>query len=169
MFFGSADGLLTASGTYVGSSAAQSMLLHDVDGDGHPDLVLEGVDGRIEILHGSADGSFAAASEGGSGGADATTGLGGHLVAATDADGLRGFYTATPAGLSVIVERSDLSLSLQGIYNAGPGRTSFAVGDFNGDGIWTLQWTRQRAWLCSWETRMGACWVRGRLLRASLR
>ncbi|WP_433968779.1 FG-GAP repeat domain-containing protein [Tunturiibacter gelidiferens] len=76
VFLGSTDGLLTASGTYAGSGAVQSMLLHDVDGDGHPDLVLEGVEGRIEIFHGNADGSFSTTSEGGSGSADATTGLG---------------------------------------------------------------------------------------------
>ncbi len=135
VFLGSADGLLTPAGAYAGSSAVQSMLLHDVDGDGHPDLVVEGVDGRIEILHGNRDGSFAAAAEGGSGSADATTGLGGRLVAVTDAGGGHSFYTATPAGLSVLTEQRDLSLSLRGIYNAGPGRTSFAVGDFNGDGV----------------------------------
>jgi hypothetical protein len=135
VFLGSADGLLTAAGTYAGSSAVQSMLLHDVDGDGRLDLVVEGVDGQIEILHGNGDGSFAATPKGGTGGADPTTGLGGHLVAVTDAGGLHSFYTATPAGLSVLGEQRDLSLSLQGIYNAGPGRSSFAVGNFNGDGV----------------------------------
>jgi hypothetical protein len=135
VFFGSADGLLVAAGTYAGSSAVESMLLHDVDGDGHLDLVLEGANGRIEILHGNMDGSFAAASEGGSGIADATTGVGGHLVAVTDAGGRHNFYTATPAGMSVLLEQSDLSLTLEGIYNAGPGRGSFAVADFNGDGV----------------------------------
>ncbi len=135
VFLGSADGLLTAAGAYAGSSAVQSMLLHDVDGDGHPDLVLEGVSGTIEILHGNADGSFAAASEGGSGNADATTGIGGHLVGVTDLGGLRNFYTATPAGVSVLLGQANLSFALGGIYNAGPGRTSFAVADFNGDGV----------------------------------
>ncbi|HWW98376.1 MAG TPA: FG-GAP-like repeat-containing protein [Edaphobacter sp.] len=135
VFFGSADGLLVAAGTYAGSSAVESMLLHDVDGDGHLDLVLEGANGRIEILHGNPDGSFAATSEGGSGSADATTGVGGHLVAVTDAGGRHNFYTATPAGMSVLLEQSDLSLTLEGIYNAGPGRDSFAVADFNGDGV----------------------------------
>jgi hypothetical protein len=135
VFLGSRDGLLTASGTYAGSSAAQSMLLHDVDGDGHPDLVLEGIEGRIEIFHGNADGSFSTTSEGGSGSAAATTGLGGHLVAVIDSAGWNNFYTATPAGLSVLLGQSDLSLTLQGIYNAGPGRTSFAVADFDGDGV----------------------------------
>jgi hypothetical protein len=135
IFFGSADGLLQAAGTYTGSSPVQSMLLHDVDGDGHPDLVLEGTNGRIEILHGLTDGTFATTSEGGSGTADGTTGIGGHLIAATDVAGRPNFYTMTPAGMSILLEQSNLSLTLQGIYNAGPGRTSFAVADFNGDGV----------------------------------
>jgi hypothetical protein len=138
VFLGSADGLLTSFGSFVGSSATRSMLLHDVDDDGHPDLVLEGVDGRIEIFHGDADGSFSTTSEGGSGSADATTGLGGHLVAVTDTAGRHNFYTATPAGVSVLVGQSDFSLTLKGIYNAGPGRTSFAAADFNGDGVLDL-------------------------------
>ena len=135
VFFGSADGLLTAAGSYAGSSAVQSMLLHDVDGDGHPDLVLEVANGQIEILHGNTDGSFATTSEGGSGSADGTTGTGGHLVAITDAGARHSFYTTTPAGMSVLLEQNNLSLTLEGIYNAGPGRTSFAVADFNGDGV----------------------------------
>ncbi len=135
VFLGSADGLLVAAGSYAGSSPVQSMLLHDVDGDGHPDLVVEGTNGQIEILHGNTDGSFAAASEGGSGSADGTTGLGGHLVAVTDVGALHNFYTTTPIGMSVLLGQSDLSFTLGGIYNAGPGRTSFAVADFNGDGV----------------------------------
>jgi Bacterial Ig-like domain (group 3)/FG-GAP-like repeat len=135
VFFGSADGLLQTAGTYTGSSPVQSMLLHDVDGDGHPDLVLEGTNGRIEILHGNTDGTFATTSEGGSGTADGTTGLGGHLVAVTDVAGRPNFYTMTPAGMSILLEQSNLSLTLGEIYNAGPGRTSFAVADFNGDGV----------------------------------
>lgn len=134
VFLGSTDGLLTLFESFAGSSTTRSMLLHDVDDDGHPDLVLEGVDGRIEIFHGEADGSFSTSSEGGSGSADATTGLGGHLVAVTDIAGCHNFYTATSAGISVLLGQSDLSLTLKGIYNAGPGRTSFAAADFNGDG-----------------------------------
>jgi len=138
VFLGSTDGLLTSFGSFAGSSATRSMLLHDVDDDGHPDLVLEGVDGRIEIFHGNADGSFSTSSEGGSGSADATTGLGGHLVAVTDTAGGHNFYSATPAGVSVLLGQSDLSLSLKGIYSAGPGRTSFAAADFNSDGVLDL-------------------------------
>ncbi|WP_353068261.1 FG-GAP-like repeat-containing protein [Tunturibacter empetritectus] len=138
VFLGSTAGLLTPFASFTGSSATRSMLLHDVDDDGHPDLVLEGADGRIEIFHGHADGSFSTSPEGGSGSADATAGLGGHLVAVTDTAGRHNFYTATPAGVSVLVEQSDLSLTLKGIYNAGPGRASFAAADFNGDGVLDL-------------------------------
>jgi Bacterial Ig-like domain (group 3)/FG-GAP-like repeat len=135
VFLGSSDGLLTAAGAYAGSSAVESMLLHDVDGDGHLDLVVEGTNGKIEILHGNTDGSFAASSEGGSGSADATTGMGGQLVGIVDVGALRNFFAATPAGLSVLEGQGNLSFVLGGIYNAGPGRTSFAVADFNGDGM----------------------------------
>ncbi len=135
VFLGSADGLLVAAGSYAGSSPVQSMLLHDVDGDGHPDLVVEGTNGQIEILHGNPDGSFAATSEGGSGSADGTTGRGGHLVTVTDVGALHNLYTTTPVGMSVLLGQNDLSFTLGGIYNAGPGRTSFAVADFNGDGV----------------------------------
>jgi hypothetical protein len=135
VFLGSADGSLTAAGAYAGSSAVQSMLLHDVDGDGRLDLVVEGVSGQIEFLHGNADGSFTGAPKGGSAGVNAAMGLGGHLVAAMDVGGEHRFYTATPVGLSVLSEQSNLSLTLLGIYNVGPGRTSFAVGDFNDDGV----------------------------------
>jgi hypothetical protein len=37
--------------------------------------------------------------------------------------------------MSVLLEQNDLSLTLGGIYNAGPGRGSFAVADFNGDEV----------------------------------
>ena len=131
VFLGSGDGLLTAAGSYAGSSAVESMLLHDVDGDGHPDLVLEGANGQIEILHGNADGSFAATSEGGSGSADATTGMGGHLVG--DNRCWRDstiFYTATPAGMSVLQEQGNLSLSLAGNLQRRAGADELCGGGF---------------------------------------
>ena len=121
---------------YTGVSGAYSMLLADVDQDSHPDLVIEGANGRLDIFHGNADGTFATTSEGGSGSLDGTTGNGGHLVGITTVDkGTRhNFYTATPAGVSALIGQGNLTYVLKGIYNAGPGRTSYAMADFNGDG-----------------------------------
>ena len=42
--------------------------------------------------------------------------------------------TATPAGISTLFGAGTSYLKLGGIYNAGPGHTSYAVADFNGDG-----------------------------------
>ncbi len=139
VFLGSANGILQTPTRYRGVSGVQSMLLHDVDADGHPDLLIEGANGHLDILHGFPDGSFATISEGGSGGFDGITGFGGHLVAVTDVMASNGpshrLYTETPSGMSVLKSQTDLSLTLQGIYNCGPGRTSFVMADFNSDGV----------------------------------
>ncbi len=115
---------------------AQGMMLVDVDNDSHPDLVIEGANGRFDIYHGNADGTFSTQSEGGSGTLDGTTGNGGHLIGITTlANGTRhNFITATPAGVSVLVGQGNLTYVLKGVYNAGPGRSSYALADFNGDG-----------------------------------
>jgi hypothetical protein len=138
VFLGSANGILQKPISYTGRNGVQSMLLHDLDADGHPDLLIEGLNGHLDILHGFPDGSFASTSEGGSGSFDGTTGVGGHLFAVADLNTSTGpayrIYATTPTGISVLQSQSNLSLTLQGIYNAGPGRTSFAVADFNSDG-----------------------------------
>lgn len=121
---------------YTGVSGAYSILLTDVDQDTHPDLVIEGANGRFDIFHGNADGTFQTASEGGSGSLDGATGNGGHLIGIdTVASGTRrNFYTATPAGISALIGQGNLTYALKGIYNAGPGRSSYALADFNNDG-----------------------------------
>ena len=123
--------------TYTGVSGVHSFLLQPVDNDPYPDLVLEGANGRFDIFHGNGDGTFATSSEGGSGALDGLTGHGGHLIAETTvAAGVRrNFYTATPAGISVLTGNGNLTYTLQGISNAGPGRTSYAFADFNHDGF----------------------------------
>jgi hypothetical protein len=120
----------------AGVSGIRSLLLQDVDNDSIPDLIAEGANGRFDIFHGNGDGTFATSSEGGSQTLDGLTGHGGHLIAETTvANGTRrNFYTATPAGISVLTGNGNLTYTLQGIYNAGPGRTSYALADFNGDG-----------------------------------
>lgn len=133
VMLGSVDGILQPPTRVAGATGIQSMLLHDLDGDGHPDLLLEGANGHLDLHHGLPDGTFSANSEGGSGSLDGTTGTGGHLIAITDVG--QHLYTATATGISLLQPQSDLSLTLQSIVNAGPGRTSFVVADFNGDGL----------------------------------
>jgi hypothetical protein len=69
----------------------------------------------------------------------------------------------------MMVEQGDLSLNLQGIYNAGPGRTSFAAADFNGDGALDVAVDSPKVWRFCLEVRMGDWGIRGRLLRESRR
>ena len=135
VFFGNPDGILTSPTSYPGPTGIGSMILQDVDADGHPDLLIEGATGHIDILHGLPDGTFATTSEGGTNSLDPTTGAGGHLIALTAS---RTLYTATPAGISALQLPLTLSATLQGLYNAGPSpgsvTSSYAVADFNGDG-----------------------------------
>ncbi|SNT19287.1 Repeat domain-containing protein [Granulicella rosea] len=121
---------------FTSPSAIRSLLVQEVDNDTYPDLVIEGANGRFDIYHGNGDGTFSTQSEGGSGTLDGTTGNGGHLIGETTlANGTRhNFITATPAGVSVLVGQGNLTYVLKGVYNAGPGRSAYALADFNGDG-----------------------------------
>ena len=122
---------------YTGSGTVYSALLADMDGDGIADLVLEGANGRIDIYHGLSDGTFVTASEGGSGTLDGMTGNGGHLAAVDP--GTHNVLAATPIGLSVLQPQSGtLTYGLKGIYNIGPGRSSFALADLYGTGTLDL-------------------------------
>jgi hypothetical protein len=136
VFWGNADGILSAATTYGGVSGVRSMLLEDVDSDGHPDILVEGTAGHLDILHGSPDGSFSTISSGGTGSLDPATGAGGRLIGLTAG---RNLYTSTAAGIGVLGVQADLSMRLEGLYNAGPspaqGQSSFVLADFNGDGI----------------------------------
>ncbi len=137
VFFGSTNqyGLpvFTWYTTYSFDKGVYSMLLQDMDGDGHPDMVVEGSDGSIEIHHGNLDGTFVQASEGGTGSGNSLTGDGGRL-AAIDPNTLN-ILTTTPIGLSVLTDPSHTrNYSLKNIYNIGPGRSSFALSTFFNSG-----------------------------------
>ncbi len=121
---------------YKGSGSIHSALFQDVNLDGRPDLIAEGLNGRIDVFPGNGDGTFSTTSIGGTGTLDGLTGNGGHLIAIADLnhDGQVDALTATPAGISTLFGAGTSYLKLGGIYNAGPGHTSYAVADFNGDG-----------------------------------
>ena len=113
----------------------RSLLVKDVNNDGRPDLIAEGTNGRIDIFPGNGDGTFGTTSIGGSAPLDGLTGNGGHLIALNTLPLYSQLLTATPVGISsTLTSLSGNASGLKGIYNAGPGRTSYAVADFNNDG-----------------------------------
>ena len=108
-----------------------SMLMQDMDLDGIPDMVIERDRGIIEIHKNNGDGTFQAGSIGGTAaGLDGFSGNGGHLAAINPVT--HDILTTTPIGLSVLQNKGGLNYALQGIYNIGPGRTSFALANFFG-------------------------------------
>ena len=119
-----------------GSGQIHSLLLEDVNFDGIPDLIAEGLNGRIDVYPGNGDGTFATSSIGGTGSLNGLTGNGGHLITLADLnhDGQLDALTATPAGISTLFGAGTAYLKLGGIYNAGPGNTSYVTADFNQDG-----------------------------------
>ena len=136
VLLGNGSGGLAFAGSVAGTSGIHSLLLLDVNYDGRPDLIAEGANGRIDVFTGNGNGTFQATSSGGSGALDGTTGDGGHLIALADLnhDGLLDAITATPIGISTLIQTMSSSYALPGIYNAGPGRAAYAVADFNQDG-----------------------------------
>ncbi len=121
---------------FSGISGVYSLAIQDVNLDGRPDLIAEGANGHIDVFFGNGDGSFQATSSGGTGSLDGTTGNGGHLIAVADLnhDGLPDALTSTPAGVSALLGNGTAYLGLKGIYNAGPGHSSYATADLDGDG-----------------------------------
>ncbi|MGB7814259.1 MAG: FG-GAP-like repeat-containing protein, partial [Polyangia bacterium] len=135
-------GVFTAQPPLAFTNGVYSMLLQDMDGDGIPDMVVEGKDGSIEIFPGDGKGGFSTTSEGGTSAIPSPLmGNGGHLAAIGDVnnDGIPDILTTTPIGLSVLhglgpTNGGKLNYTLKGIYNIGPGRSSFALASFaNGD------------------------------------
>ena len=136
VYFGNGDGTFK-SPVHAVSGHVHSMLMHDMDHDGHADMVVEGDNGVIQIFHGNSDGSFATTSEGGTpAGLDGFSGNGGHLAVIDPAS--LNILSTTPIGLSVLEGNGSLSYALKGIYNIGPGRSSFALADFYGSGTLDL-------------------------------
>ncbi len=122
--------------TFQGTSGVYSLAVKDVNLDGRPDLIAECANGHLDVFFGNGDGTFQSTSSGGTGSLDGTTGNGGHLITVADLnkDGLPDALAATPAGVSVLLGDGTAYLGLKGIYNVGPGHSSYALADFNGDG-----------------------------------
>ncbi len=121
---------------FPGVSGVYSLVIEDVNFDGRPDLIAEGANGHVDVFFGNGDGSFQSTSSGGTGSLDGTTGNGGYLITVADLnhDGLPDALASTPAGVSALLGNGTAYLGLKGVYNAGPGHSSYATADFDGDG-----------------------------------
>jgi len=121
---------------FTGVSGIRSLLAQQVNNSATPELFAEGVNGHIDIFPGNGDGTFQSTSIGGSGTLNGATGNGGHLIAIANRQLDRELYalTSTPIGISTLLGSTSGIWTLNGIYNAGPGRTAYAVADFNRDG-----------------------------------
>jgi hypothetical protein len=143
IYFGNGDGTFQPPIKVGGTGNVHSMLLHDMDGDGIADLVVEGDSGVITIHLGNGSNTPAPFAVGSVGGTlplqNGLSGNGGHIAAIgyLGAHNILSILTTTPIGLSVLQQEGAgvQSYRLAGIYNIGPGRSAFALADFNGDGI----------------------------------
>lgn len=120
----------------VAYNSTYALLLADMNGDGHPDLVGVVYPGQVQILAGNPDGTF------GSPIAVATVPATAQLIATGDfnGDGIQDLVFLTPAGVGIALGKGNLTYGPMISSVAGSLGAVFyptgdvAEGDFNGDG-----------------------------------
>jgi hypothetical protein len=129
VYLGNGDGTFQAPMRVTFGEHIHSLLLQDMDHDLHADMVVEVDNGVIEIHKGNGDGTFQAISSGGTAlSPNGFAGNGGHLAAINP--NTLDILTTTPIGMSLLRDQGGLNYVLKAIYNIGPGRNAFALGDF---------------------------------------
>jgi hypothetical protein len=145
ILLGNGDGTFQGAGTYFSGGAANSVVVADLNEDGHPDLVVAnggGDRGSLGVLLGNGDGTFQSTVNYDSGGYEArSVAVGdlnrdGHLdlvVANCSPD-----YSNACNGVGrvgVLLGNGDGTFQLPVAYTSGgTGANSVAIADFNGDG-----------------------------------
>jgi hypothetical protein len=120
---------------YATGAPTNSMLLTDLDGDGHPDVVAQIYPNLLILMKGNPDGTFAAPTT-----IDAQPPSGAFTaVEDFNGDGIKDFLYYTPAGVGVLLGESNLNFgsflqSISGNSNVFETALTISVGDFNGDG-----------------------------------
>ena len=131
VLLGNGDGTFQPAVVYT----SYALLLADVNGDGHPDLVGSVSPGQIDVLLGNPDGTFGAPT------LVTTVPATDELVAVGDfnGDGIPDLVFLTPAGVGVVLGQGNLTYgnmitSVAGSVIPGYYMEGFAQGDFNGNG-----------------------------------
>jgi hypothetical protein len=118
--------------------AAQSIQVADVNGDGIPDIVVNGVT-VIDVMLGNGDGTFRP----GPSSKTAVFGISNFALADLNGDGtpdlvvVGDLYNGAAGGIGVSFGNRDGTFSLGTFYQAGSGATmiGIVIGDFTGDGV----------------------------------
>jgi hypothetical protein len=148
VYFGNGDGTFQTPVRYGFEYGVRSIAVGDMDGDGRAELLVEGVAGGVEVLRGSAGGSFAEVSGAGFALPDDGSVSGGIVIADLDGDGCgdvvmpyRSAAASSGAGggganaLYVWYGKCDGTFGQPQIVPLGRGYTMAAVADLNGDGL----------------------------------
>jgi hypothetical protein len=134
VFLGNGDGTFQPGVVYGGGPAGTnitSLVLADMDGDGHPDMLVSTAANTVQILHGNPDGTFATTSSGG-----ATLNSYGTVLAVADfnSDGILDIAVSDGSGLNILLGTGNLSYANPVPYGLGGYQHTSAVVDFNRDG-----------------------------------
>lgn len=138
VLLGNGDGTFQAPVGYgSGGYEANSVAVGDVNGDGHPDLVVANLTNEVGVLLGNGDGSFRAAVSYSSGGEGAE----GIAIGDVNGDGHPDLVVANytqcgecAGGVGVLLGNGDGTFQAAVGYNSAANATSVAIGDLNGDG-----------------------------------
>jgi hypothetical protein len=140
VLLGKGDGTFQAAVSSVTGSAATTVVVADVNGDGKPDVLLVGGTGAVPVLLGKGDGTFQAAIAGPN-----LAGLNLQFIAAADLNGdhkvdILGFLRSGPLQLDVFTGNGDGTFSNTPIVTS-PGMpqtdsadVDWQVADMDGDG-----------------------------------
>jgi hypothetical protein len=135
VFLGNGDGTFEPGVTYGGgidpNNAYSSVVLADMNGDGHVDLVVGTNASTVSVLLGNADGTFATTSAGG-----LALNSYGRVVDVGDfnSDGTPDIAVVDGDGLNILLGTGNLTYATPAPYGLSTSATGSALADFNHDG-----------------------------------